>query len=140
MSEREIPPEEQDRIARELAEELRRLRVEDVLLSTLTTVSSIAYRRLGVMEGTQEDRDLEQVRLGIETMTALTPVLERFVPAELVRDFNTSVANLKLSYAKVVSDEGGSPERSGDEAAASDGEPGAKRGEPAAPDGEPSDS
>lgn len=138
MSEREIPPEEQDRIAREVAEELRRLRVEDVLLSTLTTVSSIAYRRLGVMEGTQEDRDLEQVRLGIETMTALTPVLERFVPAELVRDFNTSVANLKLSYAKVVSDEGGSPERSGEEAAAS--EPGAKRGEPAAPDGEPSDS
>jgi hypothetical protein len=138
VSEREIPPEEQDRIARELAEELRRLRVEDVLLSTLTTVSSIAYRRLGVMEGTQEDRDLEQVRLGIETMTALTPVLERFVPAELVRDFNTSVANLKLSYAKVVSDEGRSPERSGEEAAAS--EPGGRRGEPAAPDGEPSDS
>ena len=138
MSEREIPPEEQDRIARELAEELRRLRVEDVLLSTLTTVSSIAYRRLGVMEGTQEDRDLEQVRLGIEMMTALTPVLERFVPAELVRDFNTSVANLKLSYAKVVSDEGGSPERSGEEAAAS--EPGARPGEPAAPDGEPSHS
>lgn len=133
MSEQEIPPEEQERIARELAEELRRLRVEDVLLSTLTTVSSIAYRRLGVMEGTQEDRDLEQVRLAIETMTALTPVLERFVPAELVRDFNASVANLKLSYAKVVSDESGSPAAAGETEASSDGEP-------AAGDGEPSDS
>jgi hypothetical protein len=133
VSEQEIPPEEQERIARELAEELRRLRVEDVLLSTLTTVSSIAYRRLGVMEGTQEDRDLEQVRLAIETMTALTPVLERFVPAELVRDFNASVANLKLSYAKVVSDESGSPAAAGETEAASDGEP-------AAGDGEPSDS
>jgi len=133
VSEQEIPPEEQERIARELAEELRRLRVEDVLLSTLTTVSSIAYRRLGVMEGTQEDRDLEQVRLAIETMTALTPVLERFVPAELVRDFNASVANLKLSYAKVVSDESRSPATAGETEAASDGEP-------AAGDGEPSDS
>jgi hypothetical protein len=133
VSEQEIPPEEQERIARDLAEELRRLRVEDVLLSTLTTVSSIAYRRLGVMEGTQEDRDLEQVRLAIETMTALTPVLERFVPTELVRDFNASVANLKLSYAKVVSDESGSPAAAGETEAASDGEP-------AAGDGEPSDS
>jgi hypothetical protein len=133
VSEQEIPPEEQEQIARELAEELRRLRVEDVLLSTLTTVSSIAYRRLGVMEGTQEDRDLEQVRLAIETMNALTPVLERFVPTELVRDFNASVANLKLSYAKVVSDESGSPAAAGGTEAASDGEP-------AAGDGEPSDS
>ncbi len=103
--------------------------MEDVLLSTLTTVSSIAYRRLGVMEGTQEDRDLEQVRLAIETMTALTPVLERFVPTELVRDFNASVANLKLSYAKVVSDESGSPAAAG-ETEATDGEPAAGNGEP----------
>ena len=106
MSEQEIPAEEQEEIARELAEELGRLRVEDLLLSTLTTVSSIAYRRLGVMEGTREDRDLDQVRLAIETMKALTPVLERFVPGDLVRDFNASVANLQLSYAKVVSEEG----------------------------------
>ena len=41
-------------------------------------------------------------------MRALTPVLERFVPAELVRDFSQSVANLQLAYAK-ASAEGGAP-------------------------------
>jgi hypothetical protein len=97
---------EQERIARELAEEMRKLRVEDVLINTLMHVSSIGYRRLGLTEDTREDRDLEQSRLAIETMRALTPVLERFVPGELVRDFNTSVANLQLAYAKVVSDAG----------------------------------
>jgi len=40
--------EDQERVARELAEELRRLRIEDVLIQTLITVSSLGYRRLGL--------------------------------------------------------------------------------------------
>ena len=96
------PPPEEEKVAEELAEELRRLRVEDVLVSTLMHVSSIGYRRLGATPDTKEDRDLEQVRLAIETMQALTPVLGRFVPEELVRDFYSSVANLQLAYAKAA--------------------------------------
>jgi hypothetical protein len=101
------PPDPQDpeeRIAQELAEELRKLKVEDVLINTLLSVSSIGYRKLGLTEDTREDRDLEQARLAIETMKALTPMLERFVPPELARDFNTSVANLQLAYAKAASE------------------------------------
>ena len=41
-------PEDQAQIARELAEELRRLKVEDVLIQTLITVSALGYRRLGL--------------------------------------------------------------------------------------------
>ncbi len=101
MSERE-PAQEEERLAQELAEELRRLKVEDVLVQTLVTVSSIGYRRLGLTEESREDRDLEQARLAIETMRALTPVLEKFVPAELIRDFHQSVANLQLAYAQAT--------------------------------------
>jgi hypothetical protein len=35
-------------------------------------------------------------------MRALTPVLERVVPAELVREFGQSIANLQLAYAKAA--------------------------------------
>ena len=105
MSEKKPKAAEQERLARELAEEFRRLRVEDLLIQTLVTVSSIGYRRLGLTEETREDRDLAQARLAVETMRALTPVLESFVPAELVRDFNQSVANLQLAYASVASEE-----------------------------------
>jgi hypothetical protein len=98
--------EEQERVARELAEELRKLRVEDVVIQTLIHVSSMGYRRLGLTEQTKEDRDLEQARLAIETMKALTPVLELVVPAELIRDFNSSVANLQLAYAKAAQEAG----------------------------------
>ena len=80
------------------------------MIQTLVTVSSIGYRRLGITEDTREDRDLPQARLAIETMRVLTPVLEGFVPDELVRDFNQSVANLQLAYADVASDKGDSGE------------------------------
>jgi hypothetical protein len=105
--------EEQERLAAELAEELRKLRVEDVLVNTLLTVSSVGYRRLGLTEDTREDRDLEQARLAIETMRALTPVVEQVIPAELVADFTSSVANLQLAYAKAASEEPAEPDAEG---------------------------
>jgi hypothetical protein len=97
--------EDQEQLSAELAEELRKLKIEDVLIQTLITVSSIGYRRLGLTPETKDDRDLDQASLAIETMQALTPVLERMVPGELIRDFNQSVANLKLAYAKAASDD-----------------------------------
>ncbi len=99
MSEQEP---EQEQLARELAEELRRLRIEDILIQALITISSIGYRRLGLTEDTKDDRDLEQAKLAIDTMSALTPVLESVVPEELIRDFNQSVASLQLAYAEAA--------------------------------------
>ena len=96
---------EDEQLARELAEELSRLRIEDVLIQTLITISSVGYRRLGLTEVTKNDRDLQQAKLAIDTMTALTPILESVVPEELVRDFNQSVASLQLAYAQAAGEE-----------------------------------
>ena len=103
-------PEDQAQIARELAEELRRLKIEDVLIQTLITVSALGYRRLGLTPETKDDRDLAQSKLAIETMSALTPVLENVVPPELVRDFNQAVASLQLAYAQAAAGEGADDE------------------------------
>ena len=73
-------------------------------MNTLMDVSSIGYRRLGLTEDTTDDRDLEQARLAIETMQALTPVLEPSFPPELMRNFAQSVANLQLAYAKAATE------------------------------------
>ncbi|HYY76269.1 MAG TPA: hypothetical protein VE644_08125 [Gaiellaceae bacterium] len=99
--------QEQARLAEELAEELRKLRVEDVLVNTLIQVSSIGYRRLGLTEDTSEERELEQTRLAIETMGALVPVLEGFLPKELVAGFREQIANLQLAYAKAAEESDG---------------------------------
>ena len=97
---------EQEAVARELAEELRKLRVEDVLVNTLVHVSSIGYRRLGLTEESREERDLPQTALAIETMQALVPVLEDFLPKELVASFEEQIANRQLAYAKAAKEPG----------------------------------
>jgi hypothetical protein len=93
----ESKPDEQ--LLRQLEEELKRVKVADLLVQTLYTVSSLGYRRLG-----KEDRDLEQARLAIEAMRALVPVLEGSVAPEVVGDFNQVTANMQLAYAKAVSE------------------------------------
>jgi hypothetical protein len=103
-SEQEPTQEEQEALARELAEELRKLRVEDVLVNTLIQVSSIGYRRLGLTEDTREERDLGQSHLAIDTMSALVPVLEGFLPKEIVSGFQEQIANLQLAYAKAAAE------------------------------------
>jgi hypothetical protein len=81
----------------DLLEALQRLQVSDLLVQTLSTVSSLAYHRLAA-----ESRDLEQVQLAIEALRALVPVLAGSVPPELVRDFEQVTANLQLAYAAAV--------------------------------------
>ncbi len=83
----------------DLLDALRQLQVSDLLVQTLSTVSSLAYHRLS-----EEHRDLEQVRLAIEALRALVPVLSGSLPPELVRDFEQVTANLQLAYAAAVSD------------------------------------
>jgi hypothetical protein len=106
VSESEQEGLDQEALARELAEELRQLRVEDVLVNTLVHVSSIGYRRLGLAEDSSDERDLGQTALAIETMQALVPVLEDFLPEELVSGFADQIANLQLAYAQAAKEAG----------------------------------
>ena len=88
-----------EKLIQQLEEELKKVKVSDLLVQTLYTVSSLGYSRLG-----EENRDLEQAKLAIETMRALVPVLEGSVPDEVIGDFNQVTANMQLAYAKAVSE------------------------------------
>jgi hypothetical protein len=103
----EQDPLDQQEVAEALAEELGKLRVENILVGALIQVSSIGYRKLGLTEETKSERDLEQTKIAIETMRALVPVLRQVVPEDLLRDFEQSVAGLQLAYAKAKSEEAG---------------------------------
>ena len=83
----------------QLAAALEQLKVADLLVHSLSTISSLAYHRLA-----EEHRDLDQARLAIDSLRALVPVLKGSVPDELVRDFEQVTANLQLAYASAVGD------------------------------------
>jgi hypothetical protein len=99
VTEEQSRPSDEE-LVRQLEQELQKLKVSDLLVQTLYTVSSLGYRRLS-----DEDRDLEQARLSIEALRALLPLLEGTVPDELVRDFKQVTANLQLAYADAAGGE-----------------------------------
>ena len=88
----ERPSDEE--LVQQLAEELKKLKVSDLLVQTLYTVSSLGYRKLSA-----EDRDLEQARLAIDALRALLPLLEGVAGDDVVRDFKQVTSNLQLAYA-----------------------------------------
>ena len=94
------PPESDQELVEQLQAELARLKVSDLLVQTVYTISSLGYHRLS-----GESKDLEQARLAIEALKALLPVLEGAVPAEAVRDFNQVLANMQLAYAAAAAEE-----------------------------------
>jgi hypothetical protein len=85
----------------ELREALDRIGVADVLLNTLSAVASIGFRRVS-----PEGRDLDQVKLAVESLRALEPVLrEGGVDEAIVRDLEQARANLQLAYASAITDD-----------------------------------
>lgn len=90
QSQSEIKPED-------LVEAIRKLKVSDLLLTTISTTAQLGYAKLET-----ESRDLDQARLAIESIKALLPLLEGSVADEVLADFNQLVANLQLAYAEAA--------------------------------------
>jgi hypothetical protein len=91
------PPESDQELVEQLQAELARLKVSDLLVQTVYTISSLGYHRLS-----GDSKDLEQARLAIEALKALLPVLQGAVADEVVRDFNQVLVNMQLAYASAA--------------------------------------
>jgi hypothetical protein len=114
-SESREPTEQELRAAYEA--ELKRLRVEHILIDNVAALINLGMRRTGLMPGTEEERDPAQVRLAIESVRALLPVVEQAAPGQIgaIRD---AVSQLQLAYVRI----GGQPASGGAPEAAPRGE------------------
>jgi hypothetical protein len=81
----------------ELIQEFQRIKVSDLLVSTVYTLSQIGYGKLD-----PQTRDIEQAKLAIDALRALLPVLQGSAEPDLVRDFNQVLANMQLAYADAI--------------------------------------
>jgi hypothetical protein len=75
-----------------------------VLLDNVAALANLGMRRTGLAPGTEGERDPAQVRLAIESIRALLPVLEQAAPSQVsaIRD---AVSQLQLAYVRI----GGQP-------------------------------
>jgi hypothetical protein len=114
------PSEEQ---IRAFEEQLKRLRVEDVLVQTLVTFVNLGARRLG-LTGEPESRDLDQAKLAIEGARALMPL----IPAEELGPIRDALSQLQMAFAR---ESQGVPEPPPDAPQPPGGQPAAESQEPA---------
>jgi hypothetical protein len=104
MSDQQQPEmtEEELRAAYEaqLEEQLKTLRVEDVVVQTIVTLVNLGGRRAGLAPGTEGERDPEQLRLAIEGARALLVLIEEQLgpDGKAIRD---ALSQLQLAYAQL---------------------------------------
>jgi hypothetical protein len=80
--------------------ELKRVRVEHVLLEHVVTMINLGMRRTGLAPGTEDERDPAQVRLAIESIRALMPLLEQTAPQE-IGQIRAALSQLQLAFVRV---------------------------------------
>lgn len=113
------PTEEELRAAME--EQMRRIKVQDVLLQTVATLVNLGGRRLGLAPEAQDERDLEQARVAIEATRALVPLLG----PEEARAVREALSQLQVAYAR----EAGGAGAAAGAGEGAEGTPGAAGGE-----------
>jgi hypothetical protein len=101
------PSEEELRAAYEA--QVREIRVEHVLLEDVVTLINLGMRRTGLVPGTESERDPEQVRLAIEAVRSILPLLEAAAPADAGR-IRDALSQLQLAYVRLGEQGAGAPE------------------------------
>jgi hypothetical protein len=124
------PPEGQpseEELRARLEEELRKVRVEDLLLQSVASLVNLTARRIAK----EDERDLEQAKVGIDAVRALVDLLDPEPQAQV----KNALSELQVLYAQ--QSQGGaadtSPEPGGEGGEGAAGEP--QRPQPQRPSG-----
>src|SRR5438270_5177742 len=96
------PTEDELRAAYEA--EIKKIRVEHVLMEQVVTLINLGMRRTGLAPGTEAERDPDQVRLAIEGVRAVVGLVEQVAPDQS-RPIRDALSQLQMAYVRI----GGSP-------------------------------
>jgi hypothetical protein len=105
------PTEEELRAAYE--EQLKQIRVEDVLVQTVLSLINLGSLRAGLVPGNEGEADAGQLRQSIEGVRALLPLVEPALGPD-ARQIRDAVSRLQMEYARLAgagaAEAGGAPE------------------------------
>ena len=114
--EQELSPE-QEQMLRQMEEEMRRISVQDLLAQSVVSILNLSYRRIAK----EDERDLEQAKLGIDAIRALVDMLE----PEAQHEVKNALSQIQLAYAQLAG-----PSAAGAGPGAAGGQPGPGGNEP----------
>src|SRR4029078_8290487 len=98
----QLTPQQEQRL-RQMEEEIRRVRVQDLGAQSVVSIINLAYRRIAK----EDERDLEQARVGIEAVRGMVGALDE----ESQHEIRTALSQLQMLYAQQSGEggEGGDP-------------------------------
>jgi hypothetical protein len=96
-----VPDEEE--LQRRLEEQLRKVRVQDLLLESVASILNLAARRIAK----EDERDLEQGRVGIEAVRALLGLLEPKAREQV----QEALSQVQVLYAREAQGGGEAPDQ-----------------------------
>jgi hypothetical protein len=99
-------PEDDEELRRQLEEELRKVKIADLILQSVVSILNLAARRIAK----DDERDLEQGKLGIDAARAMVDL----VPDEAQPQLRQAISELQLLYAKHAEGGEGGPDEGGE--------------------------
>jgi hypothetical protein len=108
------PTEDELRAAYE--QQLKQIRVEDVLVQTVLSLINLGSLRAGLVPGNESEADPQQLRQAIEAVRALLPQVEPVLGPD-ARQIRDAVSRLQMEYARLAGagEAGGTPAPEGAE-------------------------
>jgi len=80
--------------------EIKKIRVEQIVLEQVVSLVNLGMRRTGLSPGTEDERDVGQVRTAIEAVRALLPLIEQTAPPQ-ARAIREALTQLQLAYVRL---------------------------------------
>jgi len=97
-----VPEPTEEELQAAWEEQLKQITVTDILVQTAVSLVNLAGRRLGLGPDGETERDLEEVRNGIDGVRALVPVLERSDIGPTMKPLRDALSSLQFEYAKLA--------------------------------------
>jgi len=94
------PTEDELRAAYE--QQLKQIRVEDVLVQTVLSLINLGSLRAGLVPGNESEADPQQLRQAIDAVRALLPQVEPVLGPD-ARQIRDAVSRLQMEYARLSS-------------------------------------
>jgi hypothetical protein len=82
-------------------EQLKQIKVDDVLVQTVLSLINLGSLRAGVVPGNEGEADPQQLRQAIEGVRALLPLVEPALGPD-ARQIRDAVSRLQMEYARLA--------------------------------------
>ncbi len=114
---------EQEETLRRMEEEMRRVRVQDLIAQSVVSILNLSYRRIAK----QDEQDLVQAQAGIDAVAALVDHLEPEARGEVMN----ALSQVRMAYAQAAGGGAGSEAAGGEHGSGAEpGGAGSSRGAP----------